>query len=53
MEVKAGQLFEMHAVLRGSQTNSSLEFWVINLRLGVLGFWAWDEFWEQIVPYSF
>ena len=46
MEVKAGQLFEMHAVLRGSQTNSSLAFWVINLRLGVgvLGFWAWDEF---------
>ena len=30
-----------------SQTNSSLEFWIINLRLGlgVLGFWVWDEFW--------
>ena len=39
-----------------SQTYSSLEFCTIILQLGfgvgVLGFWAWDEFWERIVTDS-
>ena len=38
-----------------SQTNSFLKCGIINLMsgLGVLGFWAWDDFWGRIITDSF
>ena len=40
-----------------SQTNSSLEIWIINLRWGfgvrILGFWAWDKFCGRTVTDSY
>ena len=40
-----------------SQTNLSLDIWIINLRWGfgvrALGVWAWDEFWGRTVTDSY